>query len=676
MMHKLGLVVVALLLVATRVGAEELDLKRVVLSTGGVAYLEYETTVSGDADIVFDARLDQVDDVLKSFIVLDDTGGVGAVSLPGRQPLEQVFRDLPFSQAAMVSPVALLQALTGEEVAVTGPVEATGRILAVVREESMADGRSVIRHRLTLASPDGLVQVVVEDARAIRFTDPQIDQQIAEALVAVSQHRIADRRELTLSSTGEGERVVRLGYVVAAPLWKTSCRLALAGDDTALLQGWATLENMTGQDWEAVELTLVSGNPVTFRQALYQAYWVDRPLVPVDVAGRVLPGVDDGAMKVLLTDEVRETMLRSEDEADRMMADMAMEESMAFMEAPVLAASAPANLANVAGASGEDAATQVVFRIDEPITVASDESLSVPIISRQIPAEPIALYQPSTSASHPLAAVRLVNDSGLGLPPGVLTIYEPSDVSGGQSFVGDARLGVLPAGDERLVAYALNQKVMVEREDEQTETITKVRIANGVMSLSISQRRATAYAVQAPEGHDLDVLIEHAKQYNWELVLPEGEIEATQTHYRLPLQVPAGELGTLALIMEAPRYESLRLVDLYRDQVLYYAENSELPENVREAFAELASLRGAIEETQRAIDELERQRQVYLQEQERLRDNLQRVPSGSDLAERYLEKLGEQEDGIEDLLEEMEDLREALGVRQAALSDFVAELNI
>lgn len=236
---------------------------------------------------------------------------------------------------------------------------------------------------------------------------------------------------------------------------------------------------------------------------------------------------------------------------------------MVFMEAPALAPPAPANLANVAGASGEDAATQVVFWIDEPISVASGDSLSVPIISRQVPAEPIALYQPSTSSSHPLAAVRLINDSGLGLPPGVLTIYEPSEVSGGQSFVGDARLGVLPAGDERLISYALNQKVLVEREDEQTETITKVRIVNGVMSLSISQRRATAYAVQAPEGHDLDVLIEHAKQYSWELVTPDGDIEATQTHYRLPLQVPAGEVSTLAVVMEAPRYESLRLVDLF-----------------------------------------------------------------------------------------------------------------
>lgn len=145
-----------------------------------------------------------------------------------------------------MSPVALLRVLTGEEVTVTGPVAASGRILAVVHEESVADSRLVIRHRLTPASADGLVQVIVEDAKAIRFTVPEIDQQIAAALIAVSQHRIADWRELTLSSTGQGERLVRLGYVGAAPLWKTSYRLVLVGDDTALLQGWVTLENMTG----------------------------------------------------------------------------------------------------------------------------------------------------------------------------------------------------------------------------------------------------------------------------------------------------------------------------------------------------------------------------------------------------------------------------------------------
>ncbi|MBN34837.1 MAG: hypothetical protein CMM46_08685 [Rhodospirillaceae bacterium] len=126
-----ALIVVMALLVflADTARAESLALERVVLSTGGVAYLEYEVEVEGDAVITFDVRLDQVDDVLKSFLVLDDTGGVGAVSLPGRQPLQDVFRDLPFSQAALASPVALLQALAGEEVAVTGPTEVTGCIL-------------------------------------------------------------------------------------------------------------------------------------------------------------------------------------------------------------------------------------------------------------------------------------------------------------------------------------------------------------------------------------------------------------------------------------------------------------------------------------------------------------------------------------------------------------------
>ena len=44
---------------------------------------------------------------------------------------------------------------------------------------------------------------------------------------------------------------------------------------------------MSGQDWKNIELTLVSGRPVAFHQALYEAYYVTRPEVPVEVAGRL-----------------------------------------------------------------------------------------------------------------------------------------------------------------------------------------------------------------------------------------------------------------------------------------------------------------------------------------------------------------------------------------------------
>src|SRR5260370_28452612 len=80
--------------------------------------------------------------------------------------------------------------------------------------------------------------------------------------------------------------------MVEVPGWRASYRLTLPGDPGAprsALQGWATVENLSGQDWKGVELTLVSGRPVAFHQALYEAYYVTRPEIPVEVAGRPLP---------------------------------------------------------------------------------------------------------------------------------------------------------------------------------------------------------------------------------------------------------------------------------------------------------------------------------------------------------------------------------------------------
>lgn len=653
--------------------ADDLDLKRVVLSTGGVAYLEYEATVDGDSALAFDVRLDQVDDVLKSFIVLDDTGGVGTVTLPGRQPLDEIFRDLPFAAAALSSTVALLQALAGEEVEVEGNADVSGRILSVVPETVALDGgATTTRHRLTLATDDGLRQAIVEDSTAIRFTDPALQDQVANALAALAGHRIEDRRTLTLQATGEAERTVRLGYVVEAPLWKTTYRLALGEGPTALLQGWATLENMTGQDWDGVELTLVSGNPVTFRQALYESYWVDRPWVPVDVAGRVVPMVDSGAMRDVLTKAQEEAFHRSAGEASEMLA-MSYDASVVMTEQ---AAPAPTQMANVGGAASEDAATQVVFRIADPVTVAAGDSLSVPIVSRQVPAERIALYQPQTDPRHPLAAVRLTNDSGAGLPPGVVTIYEPSTASGGETFVGDARLGTLPAGEERLVAFALDQRTLVDREDKHQETIGKLGIDRGVLTATLLQRQTTLYAVQAPAGEALDVIIEHPRQPGWELVAPAGEVETTDLVYRLPLAVPAGGAATLEVALELPRDQVMQLVNMGSDQILWFADNGEVPQEMRAVFRRIAELRAAVEETGRALDEANRQRGVILEEQDRLRRNLESVPSGSDLASRYLTKLAEQEDLIEEQLDRIDTLEAQREERRRALQDFIAGIEM
>src|SRR5471030_2036642 len=281
--------------------AQTLALKRVMLSSGGLGYFEYEAAVEGDATLKITVPLDQVDDVLKSLVVYDDKGNVGGLSLPGREPLKQLFKDLPFDQAALDSPANLLNALKGAEISVGGAKTLAGRVVSV-EEESLptTDGKNAVRRtRVTLLTERGLQQFVLEEAENLQFADPALRDKVGQALLALQANRGKDARTLDLMTRGQGKRTVRVAYIVAVPVWKASYRLTLPMDAAipkAALQGWATIENLSGQDWKEVELTLVSGRPVAFHQALYEAYYVTRPEVPVEVAGRLNPYIDRGGV--------------------------------------------------------------------------------------------------------------------------------------------------------------------------------------------------------------------------------------------------------------------------------------------------------------------------------------------------------------------------------------------
>jgi hypothetical protein len=47
--------------------------------------------------------------------------------------------------------------------------------------------------------------------------------------------------------------------MAAAPVWKIAYRLVLSREgEKARLQGWAMVENLTGGDWNDIELVLIS----------------------------------------------------------------------------------------------------------------------------------------------------------------------------------------------------------------------------------------------------------------------------------------------------------------------------------------------------------------------------------------------------------------------------------
>jgi hypothetical protein len=200
------------LLINPVANAAELGLKRVVLSTGGVGYFEYEAEVSGGETPALDVPLDQMDDVLKSLAVYDVAGSVGEITLPAREPLAQNFADLPFDRGALNSEVDLLNALQGAEIRVAAPKAVSGRLVHVDRATvSGPNETSETRSRVSVLTDQGLRQFVLHDVDAIAFADAGSQEQVGTALQRIASHRAAGRRQLTLRMHGTGARTLRVG---------------------------------------------------------------------------------------------------------------------------------------------------------------------------------------------------------------------------------------------------------------------------------------------------------------------------------------------------------------------------------------------------------------------------------------------------------------------------------
>lgn len=654
--HAFAVAALATGLFALPAAANELPLRRVILASVGLAQFTHAGSVSAGSSIDLPVRLDQVDDLLKSLTVFDREGGIGTVSLPGKAPLQELFRDLPFGPEALGSPSALLNALVGSEIEIAGPVNAKGRVFRVEPFEVRLpnDGGTLTRHRLSLMSETGLVQAVLEDVTTLQFTDPQARAQIERALQGLSENRAKERRKLSLDILGEGTRDIALSYVVAAPVWKTSYRLVLPKDGgRAKLQGWAVVENLTGGDWKDVELTLVSGNPVALRQSLYTAFFSDRIEVPVTAGQKILPKQDDSDAAPMARSAARAPsptrpmagLVAPQQEAQRYRSGRAFE-----AQAPAGAPPPPPvpdTLGSAAiAAEAEEAPTQLLYRFPSRISLATGHTMMVPFLDREVAASRTWLYQPDTHARRPLAAVRLRNDGDATLPAGIVTTFETAG-EGATNFVGDAQLPLLPKGTFKFVTLALDTKTDIRREDQGVQRTTLGKSVNGELTITTRSRRTIAYEITPPTEEDREIIVEEPRAAGWTPSADQQEIEETPTRFRFKIDAPKGTKTKSKLVVERTDRRVVHLTSLAPEQILTTIQGleNETPA-LKSAVARLGETIGEINRARAQRGQLEAERKKIGEDQERIRRNLSSVGASSDLGRRYLETLKSQEERL------------------------------
>jgi len=628
-----------------------------VLSSGGVAQVQRSVRLLDQADIQLPVPLSQLDDVLKSLIVSDPEGGVAYVVLDGQPPVQESFSRLPFGPEALASPARLAQALPGAAVrATSGGRTIQGSVLGV-ETPPVAETGQPVAPLLSVMTDAGQVQTLrLGSDTMIEILDASLRERIQAALQASRERHTGAQRVVTIALEGKGTRDVDLTYVVSAPVWKSAYRLMAGQEDQARLQGWAVLENATGQDWKDVKLTLEAGAPVVLSQQLSERYWSPRPELPVAVGAAQPPRVDGS---VMLASRGRGGAAPVPAPAPRMARDAVG----AMASAPQ--AFAPGAVAEQMPPPALEGQVSVRYALPEPITAAAGQTISVPFVDARLPAELLSVFQPDRGSPHPVAAVWLQNQTPGSLPPGILTVY---DAQGGH--VGDAQLPAVPVGESRLVYFAEDRKVEVRTEQQPQERVSEVRIANGVLHARRHLQRETVYTVKGAADGKRTVLIEHPRQPGWEFASDALEGD-TATHHRLKVVVPAGGAATVKTLATRTEGQEVGLLGVDADDLLRWSGNA-MDDVTRQSLEALAGLRRAVADVERQEQTLRERLERTTSAQERIRANLAAVPDDSELGQRYLAMLAQEEDKIEALSKELEAAASDTARRRAALARGVA----
>jgi len=387
-------------------------------------------------------------------------------------------------------------------------------------------------------------------------------------------------RKVQLSLDGK-QHDLAVGYVATTPLWRPSYRVVV-GKGGADLQVWGIVQNLSGEDWKNVELTLVAGAPIAFESTLGDAVTPSRPVITDtgEIIAQVPEGMTTlaeapgGAVTRYAPDEkpAEPSMApaapaaeaegygydfdddsRSADKKSRGISAGSSggsgsaagaprpKKSLKMDEAPPPPAPPPAPMNKDAarraamaelskqGLSAPRSMSALAavavgggttrYQIPGQVTVPDESATMVLLVSRQVPGESVFLFAPDGGVPDSSAhPFRVVRFENA--TTGLLE-RGPIAVFGEGQFLGQGMLDPLPPKGKATVPFALDRSVAVSSDRMSTEQGARLfRIEGGALYIERDSVTKTTYKVVSGSDESSKLLVRHPRMSSARLFKP------------------------------------------------------------------------------------------------------------------------------------------------------------
>jgi hypothetical protein len=683
----------------------QLPVRRVVLYKNGVGYFEHEGRVTGNQAVTIDFTSSQLDDALQSLTALDLGGGrITGVGYNSTTPLDQQLKNIPLGLNDQPSTEDLYGSLRGARVEVSGAGAATisGRIVSYeTRSQKTTAGDTVERAFLTVVSDAGAVRTFeLAGATSVRILDGGLRHDLDEYLALLASTQSQQVRHLTLQAQGAGTRDIRVSYISEVPVWKSTYRIVFpndkstsptSGPETAILQGWAVVDNTVGSDWNNVQLSLVAGAPQSFIEPLSQPIYTQRPVVAVPEAANIAPVTHEGALEAPQPVASASQTVTVTGENSQMQTQQAIRgRAQAFIKA------APGVMGGIGSGSGggygggmfhaagtlQDeslAANSTKFddyfeyTVAQPVTIHKNESALVPVLQTNVQVDRVTLYNASNPV--PLRALWLTNSGNLTLDRGSFSIFENGE------FAGEGLTDPIHAGEKRLLSYAVDQAVHVTTEGHLNSShLRHLTVHDGYLTERSEEIREVTYVVHNAASDARTVLVEHPVQYGWRLTSEVKPVETSASYYRFSVATQPGETVRLHVGEAHTQGLSWQLTAIQDDQlqIIVTGNNADRPA-LEKALAPVLAARSKVHDLDTQINAKQADIDRLAADQKRLHDNLEGLkdsPEERALARRYAGEMNTDEDQLQSLRKDQADLEQQRKTAQQSLDEAIRNLNL
>jgi hypothetical protein len=602
--------------------AADLPVREVILYKSGVGYFARSGELSPGEGARLDFKATDMNDVLKSLTVADDSGTpIRGLRYDSSEPLEQKLADFPFTIEDGQKLSGFLDKLRGGRVDLKSASETlagtivSGRLIA-------GDDKQPEREQLILLLDSGDLRTVdLAAISSLSFPDPKLQAQLKDYLATVAESRSKDKRSVYIDSSDAKARAVSASYMIPQPLWKSSYRLIFGKEGDATLEGWAIVDNTTGDDWTNVHLSVVSGRPVSFISRLYEPFYVQRTTADVDNAYAQAPMIYEAelANPAQMPPPPSPTVGAYSPGGSQPYGSM----TVAGRDSAQLVRVNPLTTSSVAPETQtRELGDLFEYRFAEPITIHKNESAMLPFLQQKIAVRKLLIYSESYG-QNPMSAAELTNNTGKTLDGGPITIFE------GAGYGGEALMNTVKSGDKRLISYAVDLGTRIGTgEDSGEQHIVEVHAIRGVVTTKTSERVTRTYTIRNVDAKPKTLIIEQPIVEGNKVLSPKPA-ETTASAHRFEVKLAPSATAKFETVEEGYTTDETAVTNFTPELLVTYLSQKAVSEAGRAQLQQIAGQKARIATVDASIQLTHAEMEEVSQAENRLRQNIQTLNSVS-----------------------------------------------